>query len=157
MGLFPSAIISMQGEVENWLEDNSALEVEQRFRDELKKSRADGPSVSYQTPGPHRSEFKCLHSSNKMEASLCSTGEQKALLVSIMLSHAILRKKECGSAPILLLDEISAHLDERRRSSLFELLQNLESQIWMTGTESGAFSDILKIAEAYNISEGKIV
>ena len=74
-----------------------------------------------------------------------------------MLSHAILRKKECGSAPILLLDEISAHLDERRRSSLFELLENLESQIWMTGTESGAFSDILKIAEAYNISEGKIV
>tara|TARA_X000000950_G_C13893398_1_gene651780 strand:- start:95 stop:1303 length:1209 start_codon:yes stop_codon:yes gene_type:complete len=157
MGLFPSAVISMEGEVENWLEDNSALEVEQRFREELKKSRADGPSVSYQTPGPHRSEFKCLHSSNKMEASFCSTGEQKALLVSIMLSHAILRKKECGSAPILLLDEISAHLDERRRSSLFELLENLESQIWMTGTESGAFSDILKMAEAYNISEGKIV
>ena len=157
MGLFPSAIISMEGEVENWLEDNSALEVEQRFREELKKSRAKGPSESNQIPGPHRSEFNCLHSSNKMEASLCSTGEQKALLVSIMLSHAILRKKECGSAPILLLDEISAHLDERRRSSLFELLQNLESQIWMTGTESGAFSDILKIAEAYNISEGKIV
>ena len=132
-------------------------EVEQRFKEELKKSRADGLSESNQTPGPHRSEFNCLHSSNKMEASLCSTGEQKALLVSIMLSHAILRKKECGSAPILLLDEISAHLDERRRSSLFELLQNLESQIWMTGTESGAFSDILKIAEAYNISEGKIV
>ena len=157
MGLFPSAIISMEGEVENWLENNSALEVEQRFKEELKKSRADGLSESNQTPGPHRSEFNCLHSSNKMEASFCSTGEQKALLVSIMLSHAILRKKECGSAPILLLDEISAHLDERRRSSLFELLQNLESQIWMTGTESSAFSDILKIAEAYNISEGKIV
>lgn len=157
MGLFPSAIISMEGEVENWLENNSALEVEQRFREELKKSRADRLLESNQTPGPHRSEFNCLHSSNKMEASFCSTGEQKALLVSIMLSHAILRKKECGSAPILLLDEISAHLDERRRSSLFELLQNLESQIWMTGTESGAFSDILKIAEAYNISEGKIV
>ena len=154
MGLFPSAIISMEGEVENWLEEDSALEVEQRFREELKKSRANGTSESNQIPGPHRSEFNCLHSSNKMEASLCSTGEQKALLVSIMLSHAILRKKECGSAPILLLDEISAHLDERRRSSLFELLQNLESQIWMTGTESGAFSDILKIAEAYNISEG---
>ena len=157
MGLFPSAIISMEGEVENWLENNSALEVEQRFKEELKKSRADGLSESNQTPGPHRSEFNCLHSSNKMEASFCSTGEQKALLVSIMLSHAILRKKECGSAPILLLDEISAHLDERRRSSLFELLENLESQIWMTGTESGAFSDILKTAEAYNISEGKIV
>ena len=157
MGLFPSAIIYMEGEVENWLEDNSALEVEQRFREELKKSRTNGSSESNQIPGPHRSEFNCLHSSNKMEASLCSTGEQKALLVSIMLSHAILRKKECGSAPILLLDEISAHLDERRRSSLFELLQDLESQIWMTGTESGAFSDILKIAEAYNISEGKIV
>ena len=157
MGLFPSAFIYMEGEVENWLEGNSALEVEQRFREELKKSRAKGFSESNQIPGPHRSEFKCLHSSNKMEASLCSTGEQKALLVSIMLSHAILRKKECGSAPILLLDEISAHLDERRRSSLFELLQDLDSQIWMTGTESGAFSDILKIAEAYNISEGKIV
>ena len=157
MGLFPSAIISMEGEVESWLEDGSALEVEQRFREELKKSRANGFSEYSQIPGPHRSEFNCVHSSNKMEASLCSTGEQKALLVSIVLSHAILRKKECGSAPILLLDEISAHLDERRRSSLFELLQNLESQIWMTGTESGAFSDILKIAEAYNISEGKIV
>jgi len=157
MGLFPSAFIYMEGEVENWLEGNSALEVEQRFREELKKSRANGFSESNQIPGPHRSEFKCLHSFNKMEASLCSTGEQKALLVSIMLSHAILRKKECGSAPILLLDEISAHLDGRRRSSLFELLQDLDSQIWMTGTESGAFSDILKIAEAYNISEGKIV
>tara|TARA_A100001388_G_scaffold266443_1_gene239537 strand:+ start:585 stop:1793 length:1209 start_codon:yes stop_codon:yes gene_type:complete len=157
MGLFPSAIISMEGEVESWLEDGSALEVEQRFREELKKSRANGFSEYSQIPGPHRSEFNCVHSSNKMEASLCSTGEQKALLVSIVLSHAILRKKECGSAPILLLDEISAHLDERRRSSLFELLQNLESQIWMTGTESGAFSDILKIAETYNISEGKIV
>ena len=157
MGLFPSAIISMEGEVESWLEDGSALEVEQRFREELKKSRANGFSEYSQIPGPHRSEFNCVHSSNKMEASLCSTGEQKALLVSIVLSHAILRKKECGSAPILLLDEISAHLDKRRRSSLFELLQNLESQIWMTGTESGAFSDILKIAETYNISEGKIV
>ena len=157
MGLFPSAIISMEGEVESWLEDGSALEVEQKFREELKKSRANGFSEYSQIPGPHRSEFNCVHSSNKMEASLCSTGEQKALLVSIVLSHAILRKKECGSAPILLLDEISAHLDERRRSSLFELLQNLESQIWMTGTESGAFSDILKIAETYNISEGKIV
>jgi len=157
MGLFPSAIISMEGEVESWLEDGSALEVEQKFREELKKSRANGFSEYSQIPGPHRSEFNCVHSSNKMEASLCSTGEQKALLVSIVLSHAILRKKECGSAPILLLDEISAHLDKRRRSSLFELLQNLESQIWMTGTESGAFSDILKIAETYNISEGKIV
>ena len=78
MGLFPSAIISMEGEVENWLEDNSALEVEQRFREELKKSRAKGPSESNQIPGPHRSEFNCLHSSNKMEASLCSTGEQKS-------------------------------------------------------------------------------
>ena len=157
MGLFPSAIISMEGEVESWLEDGSALEVEQKFREELKKSRANGFSEYSQIPGPHRSEFNCVHSSNKMEASLCSTGEQKALLVSIVLSHAILRKKECGSAPILLLDEISAHLDERRRSSLFELLQNLESQIWMTGTESRAFSDILKIAESYNISGGKIV
>jgi DNA replication and repair protein RecF len=157
MGLFPSAIISMEGEVESWLEDGSALEAEQKFREELKKSRANGFSEYSQIPGPHRSEFNCVHSSNKMEASLCSTGEQKALLVSIVLSHAILRKKECGSAPILLLDEISAHLDERRRSSLFELLQNLESQIWMTGTESGAFSDILKIAETYNISEGKII
>ena len=157
MGLFPSAIISMEGEVESWLEDGSALEAEQKFREELKKSRANGFSEYSQIPGPHRSEFNCVHSSNKMEASLCSTGEQKALLVSIVLSHAILRKKECGSAPILLLDEISAHLDKRRRSSLFELLQNLESQIWMTGTESGAFSDILKIAETYNISEGKII
>ena len=92
-----------------------------------------------------------------MEASSCSTGEQKALLISIILSHAILRKQEFGSAPILLLDEIAAHLDEMRRSSLFDLLRDLESQIWMTGTDSSSFAAILSRGEFYNISEGTIL
>ena len=106
MGLFPGAIISIEGKIETWLKDRSALDVEQKFKEELKQSRLNRLSDPNDIPGPHRSEFNCLHSVNKMEASSCSTGEQKALLISIILSHAILRKQDFGSAPILLLDEI---------------------------------------------------
>ena len=157
MGLFPGAIISIEGKIETWLKDRSALDVEQKFKKELKQSRLNRLSDPNDIPGPHRSEFNCLHSVNKMEASSCSTGEQKALLISIILSHAILRKQEFGSAPILLLDEIAAHLDEMRRSSLFDLLRDLESQIWMTGTDSSSFAAILSRGEFYNISEGTIL
>ena len=78
MGLFPGAIISIEGKIETWLKDRSALDVEQKFKEELKQSRLNRLSDPNDIPGPHRSEFNCLHSVNKMEASSCSTGEQKS-------------------------------------------------------------------------------
>ena len=122
----------------------------------LRKSRQIDKIVGGTKVGPHKSDYIFFVDENFL-ASQLSTGQQKTLVLLLYFSQCNYLVNTCKKSPILLLDEISAHLDERRRSSLFELLQNLESQIWMTGTERVAFSDILKTAEVYNISEGKIV
>jgi DNA replication and repair protein RecF len=92
-----------------------------------------------------------------MPAAVCSTGEQKALLVGLVLAHAdLLRQHRNGAAPVLLLDEIGAHLDPLRRAALFEEIEALHNQTWMTGTEIAAFSGLFGKAQFQRIDGGRI-
>jgi DNA replication and repair protein RecF len=91
-----------------------------------------------------------------MPAALCSTGEQKALLVGIVLAHARLTGRMAGFAPILLLDEIAAHLDQQRRAALFSILDELNCQVFMTGTEPLLFSSLGAKAQFLGVAGGTV-
>ncbi len=103
--------------------------------------------------GPHRVDLIVHHQASEQPAGLCSTGEQKALLLSIILAHAALVATLRGSPPILLLDEVAAHLDPLRRAALYERLASSGGQVWMTGTEESLFSDIAQSAHIIAVGE----
>lgn len=105
--------------------------------------------------GPHRTDLIVTHAAKGQAAAFSSTGEQKALLLSIMLAHATLVAERTGRPPVLLLDEVAAHLDPSRRWALFERLAETGSQVWMTGTEDSLFEG-LKEASCFHVSEGHV-
>ena len=96
------------------------------------------------------------HLSHGQPAALCSTGEQKALLISILLAHARLQRAKRGHAPLLLLDEIAAHLDQHRRKALFDEILRLGAQAWMTGTEPALFQGFDEKAQFFTVESGAI-
>ncbi len=152
---FPTASITLHGLLEDLLDTMPALDVEELFKEKLQQMRhvyADGGSVV----GPHTSDFSVKHEEKGMDASLCSTGEQKALLISIILAQTRAQMQEKGQSPVLLLDEVSAHLDEHRREVLFELLCELPSQVWMTGTDVSVFTSLTHRAQFFNIENATI-
>ncbi|TIV48331.1 MAG: DNA replication and repair protein RecF, partial [Mesorhizobium sp.] len=106
--------------------------------------------------GPHRSDLVVRHRPKSMPAELCSTGEQKALLVGIVLSHARLTGEMSGLTPILLLDEIAAHLDSGRRAALFSILEELNCQAFMTGTDAALFSSLAGRAQFLTVDHGSV-
>jgi DNA replication and repair protein RecF len=106
--------------------------------------------------GPHRSDFKVTHGPKEVAAEACSTGEQKALLIGLILAQAREVMKSAGTAPILLLDEVAAHLDRARRSGLFATLGRLGSQVWMTGTENSLFEELAGRAEFFHVEAGTV-
>jgi DNA replication and repair protein RecF len=105
--------------------------------------------------GPHRSDLMVTHLDKDQPASLCSTGEQKALLLGLVLAHAELVADRVGRAPILLLDEVAAHLDPVRRAALFDRLAATGSQVWITGTERAPFDDI-GAASWFTVADGTV-
>jgi DNA replication and repair protein RecF len=137
---FPKAAVQVSGAVEQWLEDDPALAVEDLFKDHLTQSRTADAESGGASIGPHRSDFVVHHVGKGMPAELCSTGEQKALLVAIVLANARLLAAERGAAPILLLDEVAAHLDADRRSALYREILALGAQTWLTGTDEALFA-----------------
>ncbi len=152
LGRFPAPDIELTGAVEKMLLQKSAVLVEEEFMELLKNARkiyADGGSVQ----GPHTADFKVVHRQKNMDAGLCSTGEQKALLVSIILAEIKAQMKEQGHCPLLLLDEVAAHLDTRRRGELFDILCALPTQVWMTGTDMAAFMHLKNRAVFYDVEE----
>jgi DNA replication and repair protein RecF len=104
--------------------------------------------------GPHRADLLVLHEGKGQPAALCSTGEQKALLIGLVLAHADLVAERTGRRPLLLLDEIAAHLDPLRRLALFERLAAAGGQVWMTGTEAGLFAEIGRDSSWFDIAGG---
>ena len=106
--------------------------------------------------GPHRSDLLIRHRAKDMEAARCSTGEQKALLVGLVLAHARLVSNLTGHAPVLLLDEIAAHLDEGRRAALFDLVDDLGGQSFMTGTDRAMFSALGERARYLTVANGGV-
>lgn len=109
-----------------------------RLARERRRDAAAGRTLS----GPHRQDLAVTHAAKGQAAALCSTGEQKALLLSILLAHAALVTAHRGQPPVLLLDEVAAHLDPSRRAALFERLRETGGQVWMTGTELSLFNDL---------------
>ncbi len=153
--LFPTAEISLTGVVEQALLTRAAVDVEDDFFDRLRRSRkvyAEGGSLA----GPHTADFKVIHKQNNRDASLCSTGEQKALLVSIILAEMRAQLQEQGMCPLLLLDEVAAHLDSRRRNTLFDILCDRPTQVWMTGTDAESFNYLTNRASFFTIQESEI-
>ena len=106
--------------------------------------------------GPHRNDLAVTHLSSGQPADRCSTGEQKALLLSIVLAHGDMIARERGQRPILLLDELAAHLDPDRRAALFDRLVSAGGQVWMTGTEPQLFSAIAAPASRFRVDNGHI-
>ena len=157
IGPFPAAGIDIACRIDNWLRETPALSVEDRFKAALADSRTqdcDNGSINF---GPHRADLEVTHREKAMPARLASTGEQKALLTSIILAHARLLTLEQGAAPILLLDEVVAHLDARRRSALFREVIALGSQAWMTGTDAAVFGELGDTAEYFSLQDNRLL
>jgi DNA replication and repair protein RecF len=155
-GVFPGASVRVTGTLEQWLEDGPALEAEDRLKQALQQCRggdAEGASVPY---GPHRTEMTVRHLCTGQMAELCSTGEQKALLIALILANARLQGRERGSLPLLFLDEVTAHLDETRREALFEAILNLGLQAWMTGTDTSLFAPLKGSAQFFGVADAVI-
>lgn len=139
---FPRAHLAVDGLLEQGLGSGPALAVEDDFRRILKDNRLSDSRSGRASVGPHKADLLVTHLDKAMPAALCSTGEQKALLIGITLASARITATAFGAAPILLLDEVVAHLDKTRRSSLFDELAALGSQVWMTGTDRILFDDL---------------
>jgi DNA replication and repair protein RecF len=154
---FPRAEIKVIGKIENWLNESPALEVEDKFRLQLISERRSDSSDGRSSIGPHRSDLSVRHLENGQEASFCSTGEQKALLIALILATAKMRTVEQGAAPMLLLDEIAAHLDVKRLDALFDEITRLGAQVWMTGTDGSLFRSLVGQAQFFTVSDSTII
>jgi DNA replication and repair protein RecF len=153
---FPQAQIALQGWMEQLLPDHSAIEVEDRYRALLKDSRIRDAAAGRTLDGPHLSDLVVTHAGKNISAADASTGEQKALLIRLVLAHAGLIKQMTGFAPLLLLDEVVAHLDPSRRAALYDALSLLGAQVWMTGADSAAFGDIAGRAQVFLVRSGVV-
>ncbi len=123
---------------------------------DLARNRMQDKAAGRTLIGPHRSDLSVQHVGKGQDAARCSTGEQKALLLNLILTHADVVAEHTQMRPILLLDEVAAHLDPVRRSALFERLEAAGSQVWMTGTEASLFSDISDGATRFVVEDGHI-
>ena len=151
---FPQAEIELQGWMEQLLPNHSAIEIEDRYRTLLKDNRARDAAAGRTLDGPHLSDLAVRHASKNSPAADASTGEQKALLIRLVLAHAGLIKQMTGFAPLLLLDEVVAHLDPARRAALYDALSSLGAQVWMTGADPAAFGDIIGRAQVFVVRNG---
>ena len=153
---FPRAEIALEGWMERLLPQHSATEIEDRYRALLKENRARDAAAGRTLDGPHLSDLAVIHAGKNIPAAEASTGEQKALLIRLVLAHAGLIKDMTGFAPLLLLDEVIAHLDPARRAALYDALANLGAQVWMTGADPAAFGDIVSRAQVFDVRGGAV-
>lgn len=154
---FPHADLALEGEIEAMAAAGGpASDTEDRYRRLLADGRRRDAGAGRTLEGPHRADLIVEHGPKGVLAERSSTGEQKALLIGLVLAHAQLVAETRGRAPILLLDEIAAHLDERRRVSLFERLDALGGQCWMTGTDPSAFRNLAGRAQIFEVAGGGI-
>ena len=153
---FPSADIALDGWMERLLPDHPAVEIEERYRGILKDNRSRDAAAGRTLDGPHRTDLAVVFSPKGIPAANASTGEQKALLIGLVLAHAGLLAEMTGFAPVLLLDEVVAHLDPGRRAALYDALGQLGAQVWMTGADPAAFADVAARAESFTVIPGHV-
>jgi len=152
---FPWAEIAIDGWLETLLADHAAVTAEDRYRAVLRQGRARDAAAGRTLAGPHLSDLEVRHGPKGIAASAASTGEQKALLIGLILAHAGLIADMTGFAPVLLMDEVVAHLDPTRRAALYEGLTRLGAQAWLTGADPAAFAEIAADAQVFEISLGR--
>ena len=152
-GPFPRAALAIAGEVEQWLDEAPAIDVEARLCQALAASRQRDAESGGAAHGPHRSDLTVIDLDTDMPAARCSTGEQKALLIAIVIANTRLHTARRGETPLLLLDEVVAHLDPDRRAALLEAVLELGAQAWLTGTEPALFESITARAQFFTIRD----
>lgn len=155
-GAFPAARAEVACDWAAALDTGPALAAEEALRVRLREGRGVDAAAGSARIGPHRADLTLIHAPKNLPAALCSTGEQKALLVSVVLGHAALIAEARGFAPILLLDEVAAHLDAPRREALFAALARLPAQAFLTGTEARVFAPLAPRAEAFRVEGGML-
>jgi DNA replication and repair protein RecF len=154
-GAFPSAQLAVEGETDALLCEHGDGSVV-ALREKLASVRIRDAETGRTTFGPHLTDLSVRHTEKRANARECSTGEQKALLISIVLADAWeLSRLQDGHAPLLLLDEIAAHLDSRRRSALFEEIVALGGQAWLTGTDTEIFEPLRAHAELFEVANSQ--
>ena len=129
---------------------------EDRAAVRLRTARGQDRAIGRTLEGAHRAELQVTHLDKNMPAALASTGEQKALLIGLVLAHARLVTAVSGLPPVLLLDEIAAHLDPARRAALFDLIADLGVQAFMTGTDAGLFAALGDRAQMLEVAGGAV-
>jgi DNA replication and repair protein RecF len=154
---FPWSTVAIDGTLERRVSQSPALEVEDEYAQTLRDMRERDRAAGRTLEGPHRADLVVGHGPKAMPAHLCSTGEQKSLLLGLVLAHAeLIATRGEGAAPILLLDEVTAHLDEHRRAALFAEILRLGSQAWMTGTDAEAFSPLAADARFWRVDDSRV-
>lgn len=153
---FPRADISVEGTIEQSVTVGASADAEDLYRALLARNRPRDRAAGRTLEGPHRSDLKITHIAKGMEAAVCSTGEQKALLLGLVLAHATLVGRVAGMAPLLLLDEVAAHLDADRRAALFDLIDSIGVQAWMTGTDAQLFDALAERAQHFRVDAGTV-
>jgi DNA replication and repair protein RecF len=156
-GPFPWGILQLNGAVETLVAEKPAVQAEATYAIILRDSRGLDRAQGRTLHGPHRTDIAVTHGPKSQAAELCSTGEQKALLIGLILAQARAVKELIGAAPVLLLDEVAAHLDRHRRRGLFEALTALSVQAWMTGTDTSLFAEAGSASALYNVEHGSIL
>jgi DNA replication and repair protein RecF len=153
---FPFATMSLEGEIDALVAALPAVDAEDRYRTILRDQRPRDRAAGRTLVGPQATDLLVRHGPKDIPAGMASTGEQKALLIGLVLAHARLVANMSGIAPFVLLDEVAAHLDPRRRAGLFEALEALGGQVWMTGADPGLFAELVGRADVLQVSPGRI-
>lgn len=154
---FPTAHLSLEGELENLASEGmNGLDLEGVFVRQLHDLRYRDRAAKRTLIGPHRADLKVRHVEKDIEAGLCSTGEQKALLIGLVLAHAMLTRKISKMPPIMLLDEVAAHLDIDRRAALFDRIHAIGGQAFMTGTDRNLFDALGERAQYFSVRDGAL-
>jgi DNA replication and repair protein RecF len=153
---FPPAEIALDGRMEKLIPEHPAIEIEERYRAVLRDNRARDAAAGRTSDGPHLTDLKVTYAHKGIAAADSSTGEQKALLIGLVLAHGRLIAEMTGFAPILLLDEIVAHLDPARRAALHVELAQLGGQVWMTGADPALFAEVGDDAMIIDVASGRL-
>jgi len=153
---FPAAKIRLDGRMEELVLLRPAVEIEDHYRAVLRDNRARDAAAGRTLEGPHLTDLAVHHAGSDVAAADASTGEQKALLIGLVLAHAGLLAEIAGYVPVLLLDEVTAHLDPLRRHALYSELARLGAQSWMTGADANAFAALSEGAQVFEVTLGQI-
>ena len=156
-GAFPAARLEIACPILAALAETPALAVEDALRQGLAADRRRDAAAGGAARGAHKADLSLIHMPKSISAEFCSTGEQKALLVSVVLAHAALIAEARGFAPLLLLDEVAAHLDPVRREALFAALAALPAQVFMTGTDLEVFTPLAGLGRLFSAGDGKLI